>query len=471
MRLRGRFLSQNAAVLVLLTALAVLPGCSSVRPWANQALAPGQPEMGETHEDRDPSMLVAVTLSGGGARAAAFGYGVLRAMQQTRFQWNGATTNLLAQTDMVSGVSGGSIVAAYLAAFGDVGFTGFEPDYLRKDFQDRVIEDALHPGTLHALTSPWYGRTDLLIERLNQLYQGRTYGDLLRHPERPNLLITATDMSQGTGFEFSPGQFGLICSDLRSVPLAFAVAASSAVPLVLSPVTVRNYANQCAHTDLNAPGDGNPLVDYRARLLHAQQLSYLDATGRPYVHLVDGGLSDNLGVRRLLDQVIGAGGLRNTLQGAGFKAGSVRRLVLISVNSERDPSTNIDASDQIPSNAQVVDTLLFGTGTRTTRETQEFLADVARQWRAELATRPRPGQDVFAADAEVHVIQVNLRDTPSALGRRALLQIPTAFSISAQEVTQLIEAGAATLRESPEMQALVRSLPPAPAEPAPAAAD
>ena len=32
-------------------------------------------------------------------------------------------------------------------------------------------------------------------------------------------------------------QFALICSDLESVPLSFAVAASSAVPILLSPVT------------------------------------------------------------------------------------------------------------------------------------------------------------------------------------------------------------------------------------------
>lgn len=66
---------------------------------------------------RDPTILVAVTLSGGGARAAAFGFGVLTEMQETRFEWNGHSTTLLDATDVVSGVSGGSIVAAYFAAW------------------------------------------------------------------------------------------------------------------------------------------------------------------------------------------------------------------------------------------------------------------------------------------------------------------------------------------------------------------
>lgn len=202
------------------------------------------------------------------------------------------------------------------------------------------------------------------------------------------------------------------------------------------------------------PDDG----DYRARMMRAQERSYRDGAARPYIHLVDGGLSDNLGVRRALDQILGAGGLRDSMREYGYARGSIRKLVLISVNSERDPSDNIDTSDRLPANAQVIDTLLFGTGARATKETQEFLADITRQWKAELAAPGEAGKDVFAPDAEVHVIQVNLRDTPHELGRRALLQVPTAFSITSGEVTQLIDAGRTTLRESPEFQQLLRSM-------------
>ena len=72
-------------------------------------------------------MTVAVTLSGGGARAAAFGYGVLDGLRQTRFVWNGRQTSLLDEIDVISGVSGGSIVAAYYAAFGPRTFPQFRP--------------------------------------------------------------------------------------------------------------------------------------------------------------------------------------------------------------------------------------------------------------------------------------------------------------------------------------------------------
>ena len=52
--------------------------------------------------------------------------------------------------------------------------------------------------------------------------------------------------------------------------------------------------------------------------------------------------------------------------------------------------------------------------------------------------------------------------TPSSLApdlsRRRLLQVPTAFSIAHEEVTDLIEAGGSVLRHSPEFRALVQSL-------------
>lgn len=53
-------------------------------------------------------------------------------------------------------------------------------------------------------------------------------------------------------------------------------------------------------------------TDYRACMYRAQAHSYLDARRRPFIHLVDGGLADNLGVRRLLDRALAGGGLRKS---------------------------------------------------------------------------------------------------------------------------------------------------------------
>ena len=443
----------------LLAAMGVLSACSTVRPWINEPMPLEEQSVTQRPSQRDPTILVAVTLSGGGARAAAFGFGVLTEMQNTVFEWNGRRTTLLDATDVVSGVSGGSIVAAYYAAHGIDGLPRFEHEFLRQNFQNSLITQALRPGNLVDLTSPWLGRTHLLARRLDELYAGKTFGDVERRPRHPQLFITATDMSLGTGFEFTWDQFALICSDLRSVPLSFAVAASSAVPLLLSPMTLKNHADQCATRPAGSHLARANAGDYRSRLYRVNEQSYLDARRKPCIHLVDGGLSDNLGVQRLLDRALAGGGLRESFSEVGIPPGSIRKLVLITVNAERDPSFNIDTSDKVPDMLQVVDSLLFGTGARATRETQEYLRDITEQWRKTLAVSPHSGGDVFAPNAEIHVVPVNLRDSPDDVARPRLLQIPTAFSIEQHEVTDLIEAGGSVLRHSPEFRALVKSLP------------
>ena len=436
---------------------AVCAGCSSVKPWINEPLRAGPAVDVAAVAQRDSSALFAVALSGGGARAAAFGYGVLQELKATPCCWNDKGSNVLDAIDLVSGVSGGSIVATYFAAFGSSGLDGFETDFLRQNFQDGLLSQMLRPANLFDLTSPWFGRSQLLQRRLDGLYRGMTFADVARRPRHPQLIVTATDMSLGSGFDFTADQFELICSELGSVPLSFAVTASSAVPLVLSPMTLRNYRNECPAGPAAIAADSR-VDDYRARLFRAEKRSYLDADARPFVHLVDGGLADNLGVRRLLDRALSGGGMGSTFSEVRITPGSIKRLVIVTVNAERDPARRIDESDKVPTTTEVVDALLFGTGNRATGETQAYLDDVAGRWREEIRGGRRERLRGFSPDAEIFLIQVNLRDAPASEQRQSLLQVPTAFSIGDAEVTQLIAAGREVLRSDKEFQALTRSL-------------
>lgn len=448
-------------LLVFGAILALLGGCAGTRPWINEALKPDSVAIAEAQQvqriaARDPSLLVAVTLSGGGARAAAFGYGVLRELQDTTFEWNGRSLDLLDATDVIAGVSGGSIIAAYYAAFGAEGLDGFEQDFLYRNFQNSLVLQTLSPANLYRLTSPWFGRSHLLAQRLDELLQGRTFGDVMRRPRHPQLLISATDLTQGAVFEFTAEQFELICSDIESVPLSFAVAASSSVPLLLSPMTLHNHSRVCRQQGIPQRLPTMRDDSYRSRLYALQQKSYLDAEARPYIHLVDGGVADNLGVRRLLDRALAGSGFRDSFHEVQIPPGSVRRVVLITVNSERDPSEHIDASDETPGNLRVLNALRFGTGSRATHETQGFLVDLARQWGREPGAGA-PGREIFATAARIHVVQVNLRDAADE-ERGALLQVPTALSLDPRDVEQLIAAGRTALRRSTAFQALREDL-------------
>ena len=449
-------MARTARAALAALAISLLAACSTTRPWINTPLpadAPAhkQPEVAP----RPRPIIAAVTLSGGGARAAAFGLGVLQELKATQFEVEGRETTLLDEVGLISGVSGGSILASYYAAFGDETFERFEQDFLLVNFQKGLIRQAISPSNLYHLTSPWYGRSNVLQKRLEEVYRDTTYGDLRRLRPWPQLLVTATDLTTGAPFEFTPEQFALICSDFDAVPLSFAVAASSSVPLLLSPMTVRNYGGSC-------PGASRTRTESSAhRNLSASMLrmiadSYRNAQQRPYIHLVDGGLADNLGVRGLVDHTIASGSLHESFHTR--PAGSVHRIVLIVVNSERDTADRIDQSDRVPGTLQVLDSLIFGAGSRWTEETTEIVKDAARRATEELQqARGREGSP-FAADAEIFVINVRLRDLADPERRQLLLHVPTAFEILPSHSRQLQQAGRESLRASPEFQRLRRSL-------------
>ena len=72
------------------------------------------------------------------------------------------------------------------------------------------------------------------------MFHGATFADFFRQG-RPQVSINATDISFGSPFGFLPQTFDVICSDLATLPIARAVAASNGFPVLFGPVTLRNY--------------------------------------------------------------------------------------------------------------------------------------------------------------------------------------------------------------------------------------
>jgi NTE family protein len=437
---------------------AILSGCSTMRPPLNQPRNPPSDQatlsapppayrlqnLAPRHGNSD-HLVVVLTFSGGGTRAAAFAYGVLKELKSTPLHGNGMTTNLFDEVDVVAGVSGGSITAAYLAAFGDGIFRNFEPAFLKADFQGALLARTRSPGNALQLSSPWFGRGHLLAEQLDEsLFRGTTYGDLAARRRRPFLLITATDLTQGSGFEFSQDQFDILCSRFDQVPLAVAVAASSAVPLVLSPLTVRNFAGNCA------PSSVSPRIAATAS-------AYLDAEQRPFIHLVDGGLSDNLAVRWIIDSIEHSGGVAKPIEQNGFR--NVDKLVIINVNAAQGLNVSLDRSDRIPSITEVIDAVSSATLVRRSRETQDMLAGSMAQWREKLRSASRTGSPALAASIDLYVIDVSLQAHPDPRLRAELQTMPTALSLPHDAVDKLIAAGQTILRGSTEFGRLLRELP------------
>src|SRR4029434_5836919 len=90
------------------------------------------------------------------------------------------------------------------------------------------------------------------------------------------------------------------------VRLSRTAATSSAVPVVLSPVTYRNYGGKCnamlpiwVQDVANIEHAARPVGRVLRRYRDFKALE--DSENRPYLHIVDGGVSDNLGLRSMLE--------------------------------------------------------------------------------------------------------------------------------------------------------------------------
>jgi NTE family protein len=432
--------------------LCLLGACSITRPVYNAELAPTAQRPGYRLSALPPTagngneLFVAASFSGGGARAAALAYGVLEAMRETEAEINGKRRTLFGELDVVSAVSGGSLAAAYLAAHGEAMFPAFHDQVLMRDLQSDFVHDLLSPTRLGWLFSSRFGRSDVLAAFLDrEVLGGVRYADLLARGTRPWVSISATDMSLGTRFEFVQDQFDLLCSDLASVHLATAVAASSAVPIALSPITLKNHPGPCLPgTDFDLYG----MYGGRRQMMQVREAaSYLDKQARPFVHLLDGGLSDNLATRGPLEAAMSRGGFRAVMNDGG--AQGIRWFVFVVINAEGHAGLDADRSDHVPSIFRVAQAVADIPLARYSSDSQELLREALARWSDETA-----GPD--GQRMQGYYIEVSLQGFDAEAERLRLL--PTSLSLPPGDVRRVIDAGKQLFRGSPELARLLQDL-------------
>ena len=262
-------------------------------------------------------MLVILTLSGGGTRAAALAYGTMEALRDVKLKMGGRSRRLLDEVDVINAVSGGSIVAAYYAVHREGLFRDFEAKFLKRDVERQLRAELL--ANLPRLAQPQFSRGEVLAEYFDrELFDGATYADLARGNMRPYVVINAAALATGARFPFTQGQFDLLCSDLGSLSVGRAVAASAALPPFFGAITVESYrrflrsgivAGIASKIDASAP----------TRIVRVEEArTYMDRSRRPHVHLVDGGLIDNLGLRVAGDFAVEQGGFFELVDALGY---------------------------------------------------------------------------------------------------------------------------------------------------------
>ena len=297
---------------------------------------------------------------------------------------NGQRERLLDSVDVITGVSGGSFTALAYGLYGDRLFSEYEQRFLKRNVQGELIGRALNPVYWGPLSSPYWGRSELAADLYDEiLFNGATFADLQRG-SGPMIVASATDLSSGARFYFTQKMFDILCSDLSAVRLSRAAAASSGVPVVLSPVTIDNYAGTCGYKEPPFLARIEKSADVARPAARAiQELKelryYEDGKQRPYLHLVDGGVSDNLAMREILAILEELEALH--LEGLPTPLDHARRLAVFVVNSLSTPPLDWDQKRSAPG---TVDVLLQATGVpidHYSYEAVELLRDTAARWK------------------------------------------------------------------------------------------
>lgn len=262
--------------------------------------------------NKNKKSLLILALSGGGSRAAYWaGSIMLKLDKKENFE-------LLKKVDVISSVSGGSLPAAYYAISRDSSDVSPNENQSRRIWDEETVKDLMSrsylykwvgnlawPANIVKVTFTNYDRTDVMAQTLadnlfDTVFNGQDLSFADINPERPYLILNATngtkstslddkvrdcasskneqveDIQFGNPFTFTEQDFKTINSDLASYSIARAVMATATFPGVFNDMTLYDYKRSD------------------------------DSTGcKRYIHLFDGGNSDNLGlhsVKRLIKE-------------------------------------------------------------------------------------------------------------------------------------------------------------------------
>jgi len=475
--LAAAFARADRLLVCCLAALAIA-GCAS-RP-INEPIGQVDPRSGyrphlllPKRQNNDLNTLFVLSFSGGGTRAAAFSYGVLEELRRTEIVVDGQRRRLIDEVDLITGVSGGSFTALSYALYGERLFSEYEERFLKRDVEGALLARCLNPFNWWKFIGGSAGRSEMAAEYYDEiLFEGATFGDLLDKPG-PVALATGTDLSTGSRLVFFQNDFDLICTDLNKVRLSRAASTSSAVPVALSPVTFNNYGGTCgyqypawvrdvANPETRARPSGRAVQRYR------EMQDFQNSKDRPYIHLVDGGVSDNIGVRGVLEALEELGASSSFREEVGF---NFKRIVLLVVNARSSPRTDWDRSESPPG---FVGQLLQSAGVPIDRysfETVETMKDRAQiyEWRRELlVSRARlAGETEAEAEAQaderlpklsLKVLDISFDEISDPKERALFMNLPTSFVLPAEDVDRLREAAGRLLRESAEYESIVRDM-------------
>jgi len=440
---------------VLLVLLCIFnTGCARYpeTPQIEQVSTEGYRLANMTRPDQSDDMLVVLAISGGGMRAAALGYGVLEELRRTQVIVEGKKRRLLDEVDVISAVSGGSLPATYYGLRGEKTFDEFEERVLSRNLERELVLRIITPTNWFRMPSGTFGKSDLFAELYDEtVFDHATFGDL-QQANGPFVIINGTDVTTGARFSYTQEYFDAICGDLSGVTLGRAIATTTSLPPLLTPITLDNRGGTCGRKTPNWMIDAEATISESETpgraLLRARALQSYEDPNRPYVHIFDGGLSENLG----LSEILRAFELLKvepdiTVLPALRKA---RKVVVISVNALRFPEVDWDLSPEPPDTAILRDQMWSIPVDRISLDAIEQVQEMLVAWQADT---PNGGPS-----RQGYLAQVTFDSLQDPAERHYFKHVDTSLTLPAEQVERLREVAGRLLRESPAFKRLLSDL-------------
>jgi NTE family protein len=229
-------------------------------------------------------------------------------------------------------------------------------------------------------------------------------------------------------------------------------------------VSLRSYPPPA---DFARPLDVTNAIQSRAanmaRYYWARHLEDLVSTGDKWVHLLDGGLSDNIGLRSILT----AYDRTSSFIRQRINAGHIKRLVVIAVNARTDPPEQLSRQERSPGLVDVFmktttvsmenvsfDTIDYAVSRRNERDQAQLSVNTCND---ALSRCGAPLLPTFATDIRTCFVELDFEALPAS-EREWFLSLPTTFSLPETTVKKLIDAAGTLLDGSEGFQKLLRAL-------------
>jgi len=441
----------------------------------------------EWKPDRDT--LFVATFSGGGTRAASLAYGAMEALSE--IQGVGGKPKLIDNLDIVSSVSGGSVTAAWYALHGPEGFVppGNQRlwNFLHADGTTVIALRGLNPVAWARYLFTPYQRSDVLSGYFaSSLFDDARYTDIsARYQPGRNqgyVILNATDVGHEVTFPFIQNTFDLICSNLDNMRVADAVTASANFPFVFSASGIKNYSTCAAQGSPAFLNKGPPVwiskyksfntgLDQRpnagAELPRPSQLSSIQQARQAYgylhprlndryLHLLDGGLADNLGIRSTLnltdapDQAPGIGSrVGRSHRPVGYV--DVSKVLYLVVNARTVDAPSADSALYPPSELSTAFGVVYTALGNATLDVEALLNS---ELQAATTKTPllRTVKSPITMQTQPYIVSVDAEVIPDRVCREWFWKIPTTWKLPNSTIGALVALGRTLVLNSPGMK-------------------